>query len=244
MRPAISRHPQAAAARSIARCGSRSLPGRRACAFVSSRRPTPRPRPSTTALAENLLVFALHPLDQFKAFKRMFDMGMSKKERSPTPGGPRRAIMQRLRLRHRRRHLTMPARNEMTLAMLESLTVNPRPHERQHPRSRERISTSWQKEPWQIRNMLTGPRFRLPISAPALSASAYETAAGPVLRQTSSPRKTAAGCRRHALDRLVDEKVRAIADEIAGRAPEDRRGGRVALRLHQRLCASWPVTQN
>ena len=45
------------------------------------------------------------------------------------------------------------ARNEMTLAMLEAFTVNP-DHERQH-QVWERISTSWQKEPWQIRNMLT-----------------------------------------------------------------------------------------
>ena len=42
---------------------------------------------------------------------------------------------------------------QTTLAMLEAFTVTP-DHERQH-QVWERISTSWQKEPWQIRNMLT-----------------------------------------------------------------------------------------
>ncbi len=106
------------------------------------------------SLAENLLRLALHPLDQFKAFKRMFDMGMSKEEIADAWRTTPRYIMQRLRLATVAPTLhDAYARNEMTLAMLEAFTVNP-DHERQQ-QVWERISTSWQKEPWHIRSLLT-----------------------------------------------------------------------------------------
>ena len=106
------------------------------------------------SLAENLLRLALHPLDQFKAFKRMFDMGMSKEEIADAWRTTPRYIMQRLRLATVAPSLhDAYAKSEMTLAMLEAFTVNP-DHERQQ-QVWERISTSWQKEPWHIRSLLT-----------------------------------------------------------------------------------------
>ena len=168
------------------------------------------------SLAENLLRLALHPLDQFKAFKRMFDMGMSKEEIADAWRTTPRYIMQRLRLATVAPTLhDAYARNEMTLAMLEAFTVNP-DHERQH-QVWERISTSWQKEPWQIRNMLT--ETTVPAAdkrARFIGVEAYETAGGPVLRDLFSEENGGWLQDVTLLDRLVDEKLRAIADEIAG----------------------------
>ncbi|TKW64752.1 MAG: chromosome partitioning protein ParB [Paracoccus denitrificans] len=168
------------------------------------------------SLAENLLRLALHPLDQFKAFKRMFDMGMSKEEIADAWRTTPRYIMQRLRLATVAPTLhDAYARNEMTLAMLEAFTVNP-DHERQQ-QVWERISTSWQKEPWQIRNMLT--ETTVPAAdkrARFIGVDAYDAAGGPVLRDLFSEENGGWLQDVTLLDRLVDEKLRTVADEIAG----------------------------
>lgn len=168
------------------------------------------------SLAENLLRLALHPLDQFKAFKRMFDMGMSKEEIADAWRTTPRYIMQRLRLATVAPALhDAYARNEMTLAMLEAFTVNP-DHERQQ-QVWERISTSWQKEPWHIRNMLT--ETTVPAAdkrARFVGIDAYEAAGGPVLRDLFSEENGGWLQDVTLLDRLVDEKLRTVADEIAG----------------------------
>lgn len=168
------------------------------------------------SLAENLLRLALHPLDQFKAFKRMFDMGMSKEEIADAWRTTPRYIMQRLRLATVAPALhDAYARNEMTLAMLEAFTVNP-DHERQQ-QVWERISTSWQKEPWHIRSLLT--ETTVPAAdkrARFIGIDAYEAAGGPVLRDLFSDENGGWLQDVTLLDRLVDDKLRTVADEIAG----------------------------
>ena len=168
------------------------------------------------SLAENLLRLALHPLDQFKAFKRMFDMGMSKEEIADAWRTTPRYIMQRLRLATVAPSLLDAyAKNEMTLAMLEAFTVNP-DHERQQ-QVWERISNSWQKEPWQIRSLLT--ETTVPAAdkrARFIGIDAYEAAGGPVLRDLFSEENGGWLQDVTLLDRLVEEKLRSVADEIAG----------------------------
>ncbi|WP_353429718.1 ParB/RepB/Spo0J family partition protein [Paracoccus denitrificans] len=168
------------------------------------------------SLAENLLRLALHPLDQFKAFKRMFDMGMSKEEIADAWRTTPRYIMQRLRLATVAPSLLDAyAKNEMTLAMLEAFTVNP-DHERQQ-QVWERVSNSWQKEPWQIRSLLT--ETMVPATdkrARFISIDAYEAAGGPVLRDLFSEENGGWLQDITLLDRLVEEKLRSVADEIAG----------------------------
>jgi ParB family chromosome partitioning protein len=167
------------------------------------------------SLAENLMRLALHPLDQFKAFKRMFDMGMSKEEIADAWRTTPRYIMQRLRLAIVAPSLHAAyANNEITLAMLEAFTVNP-DHERQQ-QVWERISNSWQKEPWQIRNMLT--ETTVPVADKRvhfIGVDAYEAAGGPVLRDLFANENGGWLQDVTLLDRLVDEKLRTVADEIA-----------------------------
>ena len=167
------------------------------------------------SLAENLLRLALHPLDQFKAFKRMFDMGMSKEEIADAWRTTPRYIMQRLRLATVAPALhDAYARNEMTLAMLEAFTVNP-DHERQQ-QVWERISTSWQKEPWHIRSLLT--ETTVPAAdkrARFIGIDAYEAAGGYVLRDLFQQDDGGWLQDPVLLDRLVNEKLKAEAATIA-----------------------------
>jgi ParB family chromosome partitioning protein len=77
------------------------------------------------SFAENMWCLALHPLDQFRAFKRMFDDGMTREEIADAYRTTPRYITQRMRLASvSPRLLEVYARNGMPLAMLEAFTVN------------------------------------------------------------------------------------------------------------------------
>ncbi len=167
------------------------------------------------SLAENTVRLALHPLDQFKAFKRMVDDGMTREEIADAYRTTPRYVTQRLRLATVSPALhELYARDEMTLAMLEAFTVNP-DHARQE-QVWERIADSWQKEPWQIRRMLT--EKTVPSSdkrALLVGMEAYEAAGGPVLRDLFSDDDSGWLEDVGLLDRLVTEKLRMLADELA-----------------------------
>ncbi|MDH4989134.1 chromosome partitioning protein ParB [Aminobacter anthyllidis] len=167
------------------------------------------------SLAENTVRLALHPLDQFKAFKRMLEGGMSKEEIADAYRTTPRYIAQRLRLVTVAPSLLEAyARQEMTLAMLEAFTVTP-DHVRQE-QVWERISGSWQKEPWQIRRMLT--ETTVPMAdkrARFIGIDAYEAASGTVLRDLFSDDSGGWLEDVPLLDRLVDEMLQRTADELA-----------------------------
>ncbi|MCP4561756.1 MAG: chromosome partitioning protein ParB [Bosea sp.] len=167
------------------------------------------------SLAENIVRLALHPLDQFKAFKRMVDDGMSKEEIADAYRTTARYVTQRLRLAAvSPALLEIYARNDMTLAELEAFTVNP-DHARQE-QVWDRISDSWRREPWQIRKMLT--ETTVPASdkrARFIGLDAYEAAGGPVLRDLFSDDDSGWLQDVALLDRLVGEKLKVMADEVA-----------------------------
>ncbi|MBB6468571.1 ParB family chromosome partitioning protein [Aminobacter lissarensis] len=167
------------------------------------------------SLAENIVRLALHPLDQFKAFKRMLDGGLSKEEIAEAYRTTPRYITQRLRLAMVAPSLLDAyARQEMTLAMLEAFTVSP-DHARQE-QVWERICGSWQKEPWQIRRMLT--ETTVPTADKRvrfIDIDAYKAAGGTVLRDLFSDDNSGWLEDVPLLDRLVDEKMQATATELA-----------------------------
>jgi ParB family transcriptional regulator, chromosome partitioning protein len=167
------------------------------------------------SLAENLHRLALHPLDQFNAFKRMVDMKIPKEEIAAAYRTTTRYVVQRLRLATVAPSLLEAyARDEMTLTMLEAFTVNP-DHARQE-QVWERIRSSWQKDPWHIRNLLT--ETTVPSSDKRVSfvgLDAYEAAGGAVLRDLFSDEDQGWVQDVALLDRLVEEKLKVIADEIA-----------------------------
>lgn len=120
--------------------------------------------------AENVIRLALHPLDQFKAFKRMVDGGMSKEEVADAYRTTPRYIAQRLRLaRVAQSLMDAYARTEMTLAMLEA------------------IQRSHNRQPWYIRDLLT--ETTVPTDdkrAQFVGVEAYEQAGGVMLRDLFS----------------------------------------------------------
>jgi ParB family chromosome partitioning protein len=165
--------------------------------------------------AENVIRLALHPLDQFKAFKRMVDGGMSKEEVADAYRTTPRYIAQRLRLaRVAQSLLDAYARSEMTLAMLEAFTVNP-DHARQE-QVWEAIQRSHNRQPWYIRDLLT--ETTVPTDdkrAQFVGVEAYEQAGGVMLRDLFSDEDEGWLENPALLDRLVSDKLKGIADEVA-----------------------------
>lgn len=164
--------------------------------------------------AENVIRLALHPLDQFKAFKRMVDGGMSKEEVADAYRTTPRYIAQRLRLaRVAPSLMDAYARSEMTLAMLEAFTVNP-DHARQE-QVWEALQRSYTKEPHQIRRMLTEGAVRSSDKrAQFVGLEAYEAAGGDILRDLFNADEGGWLQDPGLLDRLVIEKLEREADAI------------------------------
>ena len=167
------------------------------------------------SLAENTQRVALHPLDQFRAFLRLRDKGMSEEEIAAAFFTTVQAVRQRLRLATvSPMLLEIYAEDGMTLEMLMAFTVNP-DHARQE-QVWENIRNSWQKEPWQIRRLLT--ETTVPSSdkrARFIGLEAYEAAGGAVLRDLFSQNDEGWLQDVSLLDQLVDEKLKRTADEIA-----------------------------
>ncbi|MCP8893314.1 chromosome partitioning protein ParB [Shinella daejeonensis] len=165
--------------------------------------------------AENVIRLALHPLDQFKAFKRMVDGGMSKEEVADAYRTTPRYIAQRLRLaRVAPSLMDAYARTEMTLAMLEAFTVNP-DHARQE-QVWEAIQRSHNRQPWYIRDLLT--ETTVPIEdkrVQFVGVEAYEQAGGVMLRDLFSDEDEGWLENPELLDRLVSDKLKGIADDVA-----------------------------
>ncbi|MBN9672196.1 ParB/RepB/Spo0J family partition protein [Roseibium aggregatum] len=168
------------------------------------------------SLAENTQRVPLHPLDQFRAFFDMRDKGMTEEEIAAAFFTTVQVVRQRLRLATVSPVLLdVYAEDGMTLEMLMAFTVNP-DHARQE-QVWESIRNSWQKEPWQIRRLLT--ETTVPSSdkrARFIGLEAYEAAGGAVLRDLFSQDNDGWLQDVTLLDRLVDEKLKRMADEIAG----------------------------
>lgn len=168
------------------------------------------------SLAENIERAPLHPLDQFRAFQAMRDKGMTEEAIAAAFFVDVKVVKQRLRLvTVSPVLLDVYAEDGMTLEMLMAFTVNP-DHARQE-QVWESIRNSWQKEPGQIRRMLT--ETTVPASdkrARFVGLEAYEAAGGAVLRDLFSHDNDGWLQDVSLLDRLVDEKLKVMADEIAG----------------------------
>ncbi|MCO5081119.1 MAG: ParB/RepB/Spo0J family partition protein [Rhizobiaceae bacterium] len=167
------------------------------------------------SLVENIDRAPLHPLDQFRAFQAMRDKGMTEEAIAAAFFVGVNVVKQRLRLASvSSKLLDIYAEDGMTLEMLMAFTVSA-DHARQE-QVWETISAGWQKEPWQVRRMLTETTVRASDKrAVFVGIDAYEAAGGIVLRDLFQ--SDDGGWLQDAalLDRLVAEKLKAAADEIA-----------------------------
>lgn len=168
------------------------------------------------SLAENTFRLALHPLDQFKAFKRMVDGGMTIEEVASAYFTTQRYVEQRLALAKVSPKLhEVYAQEGMTLATLEAFTAHP-DHVRQE-QVWDAVRQSHYREPWRIRQMLT--ETTVPSSdkrARFVGLDAYMAAGGPVLpRYLFDDDEDGWLEDVPLLDRLVAEKLKAVAEEVA-----------------------------
>ena len=167
------------------------------------------------SLVENIERAPLHPLDQFRAFQAMRDKGMTEEAIAAAFFVGVNVVKQRLRLvAVSPKLLDLYADDGMTLEMLMAFTVSS-DHARQE-QVWDAISAGWQKEPWQIRRMLTETTVRATDKrAVFIGVGAYEAAGGAVLRDLFQSDDGGWLQDVSLLDRLVAEKLKALADEIA-----------------------------
>ncbi len=167
------------------------------------------------SLAENMQRAALHPLDQFRAFVALREKGQGDEEIAAAFFVTPQVVKQRLKLAAvAPALLELYAEDEMTLEQLMAFTVNP-DHERQ-VQVWEAIRASWNKEPYQIRRMLTETSVRASDRrAVFVGVEAYEAAGGTMLHDLFQGDDGGWLEDPALLDRLVSEKLRAEAEAIA-----------------------------
>lgn len=167
------------------------------------------------SLVENIERAPLHPLDQFRAFQALRDKGMTEEAIAAAFFVGVNVVKQRLRLAAAAPSLLeVYADDGMTLEQLMAFTVS-EDHARQE-QVWDAIRDSWQKEPWQIRRMLTETAVRASDKrALFVGLETYEAAGGIVLRDLFQSDDGGWLQDVALLDRLVAEKLRVEADRIS-----------------------------
>jgi ParB family transcriptional regulator, chromosome partitioning protein len=167
------------------------------------------------SLAENIERAPLHPLDQYRAFQAMREKGVTEEAIAAAFFVGVYVVKQRLRLASvSPALLDIYADDGMTLEQLMAFTVS-----QDHARQEQvwaAIGTSWQKEPYQIRRMLTETTVRASDKrALFVGVEAYEAAGGVVLRDLFQSDDGGWLQDVVLLDRLTADKLKAAAEEIA-----------------------------
>ena len=167
------------------------------------------------SLAENLQRVALHPLDQFRAFKVLHDHGAGDEEIAARFFVPPAVVKQRLRLAAvSEKLLDVYADDGMTLEQLMAFTVTS-DHARQE-QVWEALQQSYNKEPYLIRRQLTEIAVRASDRrARFVGLEAYEAAGGVVLRDLFEDDNGGWLENIALLDRLATDKLAADAQKIA-----------------------------
>lgn len=167
------------------------------------------------SVAENDERVGLHPLDQFRAFQTLRDLGLSEEDIAARHFVNAAIVKQRLRLASVSPKLhDVYAEDGMTLEQLMAFSVTA-DHARQE-QVWENVSRSGYDEPYQIRRMLTENTVRgSDRRAQFVGLDAYQHAGGGVLRDLFE--NDDGGWLQDVvlLDRLVTEKLKAEAETIA-----------------------------
>lgn len=167
------------------------------------------------SLAENDERIGLHPLDQFRAFKILHDMGMSDEDIAARHYVTTPIVKQRLKLASiSPKLLDVYADDGMTLEQLMAFSVIG-DHARQE-QVWDNVSRSQLDQPYQIRRMLTENTVRASDRrAQFVGIDAFERAGGAVMRDLFEHDDGGWLQDVPLLDRLVTEKLKAEAEIIA-----------------------------
>ena len=166
------------------------------------------------SLAENVQRAPLHPLDQFRAFLALRERGQSEEEIAAAFFVSVAVVKQRLRLASvSPRLLDVYAEDGMTLDQLIAFTVSG-DHERQE-QVWERLQSSYTKEPFMIRRLLTEGAVRASDKrARFIGVDAYEQAGGTVLRDLFEGDDGGWLQDVALVERLVAERLQREADAV------------------------------
>lgn len=166
------------------------------------------------SLAENTQREALHPLDQFRSFKRQVDAGASEEEVAARFFVPVSVVRQRLRLASvADALLDVYAEDGMTLDQLMAFTVTG-DHARQL-QVWEALAKSYNREPYYIRRMLTeGAVAATDRRATFVGLEAYQAAGGVVARDLFTEDRGGWFEDVPLLERLATERLAAEAEAI------------------------------
>lgn len=163
----------------------------------------------------NVHRLALHPLDQFRAFKALRDQGAGEDEIAARFFVPPAVVKQRLRLASvSERLLGIYAEDGMTLEQLMAFTVTT--DDARQEQVWEALQQSYNKEPYAIRRQLTESAVRASDRrARFVGVDAYEAAGGVVLRDLFED--DGGGWLQDValLGRLATEKLAVEAEKIA-----------------------------
>lgn len=167
------------------------------------------------SIAENDERVGLHPLDQFRAFQTLRDVGMSEEDIAARHFVAPAIVKQRLRLASVSPKLhEVYAEDGMTLEQLMAFSVSG-DHVRQE-QVWDNVSRSGYDEPYQIRRMLTENTVRgSDRRAQYVGIETYENAGGPVLHDLFEHDDGGWLQDVALLDRLVTEKLKQDAEVIA-----------------------------
>ncbi|OQM76700.1 ParB/RepB/Spo0J family partition protein [Manganibacter manganicus] len=167
------------------------------------------------SLAENIERAPLHPLDQFRAFLSLHEKGMSDEEIAAAFFVTAQVVKQRLRLTSvAPALLEVYAQDGMTLEQLMAFAVTD-DHARQE-QVWEAVKNSWNKEPHQIRRMLTENAVRASDRRVRfIGLDTYVEAGGTVMRDLFEDDNGGWVKNVPLLERLVAEKLKAEAETIA-----------------------------
>ncbi|WP_367160598.1 ParB/RepB/Spo0J family partition protein [Kozakia baliensis] len=166
------------------------------------------------SLAENVQRLALHPLDQFRAFRDMLEKGMSEEEIAAAFFVVPTVVKQRLRLMTvSDRLLDIYEQDGMKLDQLMAFSISD-DHTRQE-QVWEIIAQSHNREPYLIRRMLTEKTVRASDRRVRfIGLEAYLAAGGPVMRDLFEADDGGWLQDPTLLDRLVMEKLSSAAEDI------------------------------
>ncbi|MCQ9157019.1 ParB/RepB/Spo0J family partition protein [Acidomonas methanolica] len=170
--------------------------------------------PEDDSLAENVQRVALHPLDQFRAFRDMLEKGMSEEEIAAAFFVVPAVVKQRLRLMTvSDKLLDIYEQDGMKLNQLMAFSISD-----DHTRLEqvwEIVSQSHNREPYLIRRMLTEKTVRASDRRVRfVGLEAYLAAGGPVMRDLFEADDGGWLQDPTLLDRLVMEKLAAAAEDI------------------------------
>ncbi|CAM3104430.1 chromosome partitioning protein ParB [Komagataeibacter xylinus] len=166
------------------------------------------------SLAENVQRVALHPLDQFRAFRDMLEKGMSEEEIAAAFFVAPAVVRQRLRLMTvSDKLLDIYEQDGMKLEQFMAFSISD-DHARQE-QVWDIVSQSHNREPYVIRRMLTEKTVRASDRRVRfVGLDTYLAAGGPIMRDLFDADDGGWLQDPAILDRLVMEKLHAAAEDI------------------------------